>query len=72
MKLSKSDTEWDSLHISVHGPSPAKVRGGVIGYIALDGEIDDLIAELEHDAEAKLKERAKANPALRDFKVSFS
>ncbi len=72
MKLSNRDTEWDSLHISVHGPSPAKVRGGVIGYIALDGEIDDLIAEFERDAAAKLRERGKTNPALRDFHVKFS
>lgn len=72
MKLLESSTEWDSLHISVHGPNPAKVRGGVIGYIALDGEIDDLIAELEHDAEAKLRERGKTNPALRDFHLKFS
>jgi hypothetical protein len=71
MKL-KSDVEWDSLHISVSGPAPAKVRGGVEGYIALDGAIDDLLAELKKDANAKLRELADNNLALRDFKLGFS
>ena len=72
MKPLKSEIEWDSVHISVSGPAPAKVRGGVEGYIALDGAVNDLIAELRQDAKAKLLERSKANPALRDFTLSFS
>jgi hypothetical protein len=72
MKTSKDLVEWDSLHISVHGPTPSKVRGGVEGYIALDSAIDDLIAEIEKDAKAKLEELIKANPAMVDFKLSFS
>ncbi len=71
MKL-KNDYEWDSLHISVSGPAPAKVRGGVEGYIALDGAIDDLLAEFKKDANAKLAEIVENNSALRDFKISFS
>jgi len=72
MKPLKIDTEWDSLHISVSGPAPAKVRGGVEGYIALDGAIDDLLAELKKDANAKFDELTKKNPALRDFELGFS
>jgi hypothetical protein len=68
----KDLVEWDSLHISVSGPAPAEVRGGVEGYIALDNAIDDLIAELKQDAKTKFGELAKANPALRDFKLGFS
>ncbi len=72
MKSPKDLVEWDSMHISVSGPAPAKVKGGVEGYIALDGAIDDLLADLKKDANAKLVELVKANPALGDFKLTFS
>jgi hypothetical protein len=68
----KDMVEWDSLHISVSGPAPEEVRGGVEGYIALDNAIDDILAEIKHDVEAKLKERMKTNPELADFKFGFS
>jgi hypothetical protein len=68
----KDLVEWDSLHVSVSGPTPKKVKGGVNAYIALDNALDDLLAELEKDAKARLAELIKTHPALRDFRLSFS